>query len=218
MTNREERPDFYGGNRPSEEYEYETAVPLHNHGYLAPALLDMLGPAHDRRLLDLGCGNGALTKAMADAGFRTVGMESSQSGLEIARHTYPELDWVSQDIDTPIVPGLNGQFDVVVAAEVIEHLFLPRNLFDRAAEALRADGELVITTPFHGYWKNVALAITNKFDQHWRPGWDYGHIKFFSRATLSEMAVEKAFMPRRWKMVGRVPPLAKSMIMVAARA
>ena len=77
-----------------------------------------------------------------------------------------------------------GTFDTVLSAEVVEHLFLPRELFARAREALGDGGRLVVTTPYHGYAKNLALAVFGQFDQHWVPLSDYGHIKFFSKATL----------------------------------
>jgi 2-polyprenyl-6-hydroxyphenyl methylase/3-demethylubiquinone-9 3-methyltransferase len=37
----------------------------------------------------------------------------------------------------------------------------------------------VISTPFHGYWKNIALAVSGKFDDHFTALWNGGHIKFF---------------------------------------
>jgi 2-polyprenyl-6-hydroxyphenyl methylase/3-demethylubiquinone-9 3-methyltransferase len=36
-----------------------------------------------------------------------------------------------------------------------------------------------VTTPYHGYVKNLALAVTGQLDRHWQPWRDGGHIKFF---------------------------------------
>lgn len=49
------------------------------------------------RVLDLGCGNGTLTKAIADMGHDVVGMDSSDSQLELASRTYPSLNFVKGD-------------------------------------------------------------------------------------------------------------------------
>jgi 2-polyprenyl-6-hydroxyphenyl methylase/3-demethylubiquinone-9 3-methyltransferase len=144
-------------------------------------------------------------------------VDSSASGFEIAQREFPDLAWVQHDIADPLPQELRHRFDVVLAGEVIEHLFLPRQLFSRAEEALAPGGRLVLSTPFHGYWKNLALAVTNRYDVHWRPGWDYGHIKFFSQKTLGAMAAEVGWRPVGWKLVGRVPQLAKTMILVAER-
>lgn len=211
-------PAFYEGNRAAEgEYEYDEAAPIHSHAILVPAILGALGPSAGRSLLDVGCGNGALTERMADAGFKATGLESSASGVAVASDAYPAIDFVQHDVDDPLPDELRGRFDVVVSAEVIEHLLLPRHLFARAAEAVKPGGRLVLTTPYHGYWKNLALALTNSFDHHWRPSWDYGHVKFFSQATLGAMATEMGWRPVAWHRVGRIPQLAKTMVLVAER-
>jgi 2-polyprenyl-3-methyl-5-hydroxy-6-metoxy-1,4-benzoquinol methylase len=111
------------------------------------------------------------------------------------------------------VSQLQDAFDVIVSVEVIEHLLLPRQLFSRAKEALKRNGELIITTPYHGYWKNLLIALTGKFDDHWHPLRDYGHVKFFSTQTLSKLFEEQGFELTHVKRVGRIPPVAKSLMM-----
>jgi 2-polyprenyl-6-hydroxyphenyl methylase/3-demethylubiquinone-9 3-methyltransferase len=101
--------------------------------------------------------------------------------------------------------------------EVIEHLLLPRLLLASAFQALRAGGVFVLSTPFHGYWKNLALAVTNKFDDHWHPLRDFGHVKFFSKKTLSNLFMEQGLQVDRILALGRVPPLARSMIVEAVK-
>jgi len=197
------------------EYEWRDAGPAHNHGSLAPAVLEALSDARGQQVLDLGCGNGSLTAELRYAGMQVTGIDLSASGIDAARASYPDIEWVQHDLAYPLPVELSGRFDYVLAAEVIEHLFLPRSLFDRATEALGSSGILVVTTPYHGYLKNLALAVTGKFDRHWSPGWDFGHIKFFSRRSLFEMAVECGYQPYSWDLVGRIKPIAKTMVMQA---
>jgi 2-polyprenyl-3-methyl-5-hydroxy-6-metoxy-1,4-benzoquinol methylase len=199
------------------EYGWTSSDHAHNHSVLIPALKRILGEGRGRRLLDLGCGNGALTATMAEWGFASTGTELSSSGLTLARRAHPAIDYVAHDLNDPLPHPLHQNFEVVVSAEVIEHLLLPRNLFARAAEALPPGGRLVLTTPYHSWPKNLALALTNGFDHHWSPGWDYGHIKFFSRRTLTEMARECGFQPTSFHRIGRIPPLAMSMALVCTR-
>jgi len=59
---------------------------------------------------------------------------------------------------------------------VIEHLFLPRALLRFAAKVLKPSGSLILSTPYHGYLKNLALALTGKLDKHFTVLWDGGHI------------------------------------------
>jgi len=80
---------------------------------------------------------------------------------------------------------------------------------------LRDGGRLICSTPYHGYAKNLALAVSGKFDRHWSPLNVGGHIKFWSRRTLEELLQRSGFEIVEFVGAGRVPFLWKSMIMVA---
>jgi 2-polyprenyl-6-hydroxyphenyl methylase/3-demethylubiquinone-9 3-methyltransferase len=79
-------------------------------------------------------------------------------------------------------------------------------------DLLLPGGTAVISTPYHGYWENLALAITGKMDEHFAALWDYGHIKFWSTKTLQILLREGWFNDLSFVRVGRVPLFGKSMI------
>ena len=81
-------------------------------------------------------------------------------------------------------------------------------------ELLEPDGVGIISTPYHGYWKNLVLAMTGKLDTHFTALWDGGHIKFFSIKTLSELIQETGFDRLQFYRLGRIPILGKSMVAV----
>ena len=105
-----------------------------------------------------------------------------------------------------------GQFPIVISLEVIEHIYDPRRYARTFFELLESGGLGIISTPYHGYLKNLALAVTGKMDSHFTALWDGGHIKFFSAATLRQLLLEAGFERPKIYRVGRIPPLAKSMI------
>ena len=76
-------------------------------------------------------------------------------------------------------------------------------------------GRLILSTPYHGYLKNVALAVSGRLDAHHTVLWDGGHIKFFSRRTLEEMLRQGGFKPLEFVGAGRLPYLWKSMVISA---
>jgi len=162
------------------EYTYHSSVAYPHHRLVLPKLEAAIrgGP-----VLELGCGGGALT---ADLRRRTiyeiVGVDSSRSAIEQARSLGGEFH--CHDLSQALPLSLPGRFATVTAVEVIEHLYLPAELFRRAEEALGSCGQLVLSTPYHGWLKNVAIAVSNRFDAHVNPLWDHGHIKFFSPKTL----------------------------------
>jgi 2-polyprenyl-6-hydroxyphenyl methylase/3-demethylubiquinone-9 3-methyltransferase len=74
----------------------------------------------------------------------------------------------------------------------------------------------IVSTPYHGYWKNLALSLVpGAWDRHHDPLWDHGHIKFWSRRTLRALLIRAGFNAVRFERLGRIPTLAKSMIAVA---
>ncbi len=97
----------------------------------------------------------------------------------------------------------------------MEHVFDPRHFIRTARALLQPSDTLVLSTPYHGYTKNVVLALTNRFDKHLNPLWDGGHIKFWSKATLGALLREVGFTDMSFYRVGRIPQLAKSLIVVA---
>src|SRR6185436_464 len=106
----------------------------HAHDYIKPTLLSWLSKSKASTVLDLGCGNGALTAELVRRGYDATGLDVSRSGIAIASRTHPQVPFIAADLETSIPKGLKGQFDCVIAIEVIEHLLRPRCLLDRARE------------------------------------------------------------------------------------
>lgn len=201
----------------TEEFVWrDTEVP-ESHQYLVSPTVKVLRDRRARVVLDLGCGNGSFSALLQSQNFLVVGCDASASGIALARQAHPTVDFLEHDISNPLPASFAGAYDAVVSLEVVEHLMQPRHLVARAYNALRPGGVLILSTPYHGYWKNLALAFTNKFDAHWHPLRDFGHVKFFSRRTLSQLVCEAGFSVRDFIRVGRIPVLACSMILVAVK-
>jgi len=137
--------------------------------------------------------------------------------VRLAKNSAPELVFHQLGVDDDPSAVGNASFDVAIATEVIEHLVRPRNLPRFAKQVLRPGGHLLISTPYHGYVKNLVLALSNKWDSHLTPLWDGGHIKLWSRKTLSQLLNEGGFRVVRFIGAGRLPFLWKSMIIVAQK-
>lgn len=122
-----------------------------------------------------------------------------------------------QDLSTDDLPdGLSHlRFDTVISTEVIEHLYDPLQflIFCHQILAKTGHGELIVSTPYHGYLKNLALALSGKLDSHFGPLWQGGHIKFWSRATLSAAFDQAGFRVTDFTGSGRFPYFWKSMIL-----
>lgn len=196
--------------------DYAHSAPAHTAGYLEGPLLAELGPLTGTTLLDIGCGNGALTASLAKRGASVTGMDLSESGIALAKAAHPDVRFEVGSVYDDLHARF-GAFDRVVALEVIEHLYDPRAFLRRAFEALKPGGRLVLSTPYHGYLKNLALAVSGKLDAHFTVLWDGGHIKFFSWPTLRTLLGEAGFVDLRFRGTGRLPGLWKSMLVAGRR-
>lgn len=103
-------------------------------------------------------------------------------------------------------------FDLVISTEVVEHLYDPRAFARGCFKALRLGGRFILSTPYHGYLKNLALSLAGKWDFHANPLWDGGHIKLWSRRTLSRLLSEAGFSNLQFRGTGRLPWLWMSMV------
>jgi 2-polyprenyl-6-hydroxyphenyl methylase/3-demethylubiquinone-9 3-methyltransferase len=167
---------------------------------------------------DLGCGNGSMLAHFRQHSWNLHGFDMSRSGLEEAGRAYPGIQFSYADLSTDLSSHpLAGQCDVIISTEVVEHIFLPRLYAKNCCSLLKRDGILIISTPYHGYWKNLALSLAGKMDSHFTALWDYGHIKFWSRRTLTSLLEETGFEVKQFLGAGRIPFFWKSMVVVAKK-
>lgn len=189
------------------EFGFTSEEGLHTVPILRDALFRLLPDLRSgMRLLDIGCGNGYWAGEFLSRGLRVVAIDPSSEGIAIARKAHPSGRF-EQTIATPdLLDRLNEEpFDIVFSTEVVEHLYDPRQWSLGAFNALKPGGRLVCSTPYHGYWKNLALAIAGRWDGHANPLWDGGHIKLWSRNTLSQLLTEAGFTDLRFRGAGRLP-------------
>lgn len=193
QSHRLHRPRDLHVATPPSEYEYGDSSPTWACTHVRPQLERYLaGLPPGSRVLDLGCGNGAMLGSFLGKGWQLVGVEISNSGIEQARKRWPDIRFEVGDATQELSDDL-GQFDAIINTEVIEHVFLPRHLVRNCFRFLKPGGILVISTPYHGYLRNLAIAVTNHTDTHFNPLFDYGHIKFWSVDTLSKLLWEAGF-------------------------
>ncbi len=206
----------------SDNYGWDSASHPNSCNYLGEEILSILDGYSPESILDLGCGNGALCNLMDKRfpGSTIVGVDYDRQGIELASKTYPEVSFYPygvQDDPQELLSKTNVLFDIVVSTEVVEHLFRPGLLPEFANKVLKEKGKLIITTPYHGFLKNLILSLLNKWDSHHTALWDGGHIKFWSKKTLTKLLNDNGFEVLEFKGVGRFSYLWKSMVLVCQK-
>ncbi len=195
-------------------YGFRSAKPSHMHRWFMPLVFELAVPLPPGlRVLDIGCGNGYTAGMFLERGCEVVGIDLSESGVELARKSYPQGRFEVLAADDGILENLNERpFDLIVSTEVVEHVYDPRAYVKGAFRALKPGGRFICTTPYHGYGKNLLISLFNKWDSHANPLWDGGHIKLWSRATLSALLAEPGFVNFRFRGAGRLPWLWMTMV------
>lgn len=202
-------------------YAYSDAELSHTFEYLYPSVSRVLAGVRfadgNRRIFELGCGNGSFANQLSKLGFEVSGVDASEQGIHLAKQNYPHLAKLELGSAYDDLAGRYGRFPVAISLEVVEHVYYPRKFAATLFSLLEDGGVAIVSTPYHGYWKNLALAATGRLDAHFTALWDHGHIKFWSMRTLRALLEEAGFVDIEFQRVGRIPPLAKSMIAIARR-
>ncbi|MEJ5992844.1 methyltransferase domain-containing protein [Pedobacter sp. Du54] len=200
------------------DYGYHDSKSTYAHQYITESILNLLNQNDKLTILDLGCGNGALVNGLIDRGFDAYGTDASEMGIKIASRLHPNR-FALQDLSQEELPEKFSHinFNIIISTEVIEHLYDPRKFITFCKKILikNGGGELILSTPYHGYLKNILLSIFGKWDTHANPLWDGGHIKLWSRKTLSQLVIEQGFTVTDFIGCGRLPYVWKSMIIKA---
>jgi 2-polyprenyl-3-methyl-5-hydroxy-6-metoxy-1,4-benzoquinol methylase len=201
------------------DYGFTDDAPPYGSDVVFPVVLALAGelPA-GTRVLDAGCGNGALAGHLLERGWDVVGIDLGRRGIEIARAAYPAARFEVMPVDDQMVERLDeASFDLVVSTEVVEHLYAPGPFLRGCFAALRPGGRLILSTPYHGWLKNVLIAVTGRFDRHVAARHQGGHIKFWSKRTLSEALRDAGFDHLEFRGAGGAPFLWRSLVVAARR-
>lgn len=200
------------------QYSYRNADPTWPHRYIWPVLLQILenNPTAAKRVFEIGSGNGATANMLSNCGYCVVGIDPAVEGIEVARRNFPKAVFhLGSAYDD--LAGTYGTFPIVVSLEVIEHCFSPKAYLETLFKLIEPGGLGIISTPFHGYWKNLALSLANKWDWHLSPLWEGGHIKFFSENTLAQALRAAGFTDIDFRRAGRFSLVAKSTVVAFRR-
>ncbi|HCO60067.1 MAG TPA: bifunctional 3-demethylubiquinol 3-O-methyltransferase/2-polyprenyl-6-hydroxyphenol methylase [Porticoccaceae bacterium] len=123
--------------------------PLHELNPLRANWIDQHSPVAERRLLDVGCGGGILSEAMAQRGAQVTGIDMGELPLEIARLHALESELTidyRQCTAEALAESHAGQFDIVTCMEMLEHVPDPGSVIKACAQLVKPGGHVYFST------------------------------------------------------------------------
>ncbi|HEY2571662.1 MAG TPA: class I SAM-dependent methyltransferase [Solirubrobacteraceae bacterium] len=178
--------------------------------------LDGASATASLRVLDVGCGEGQLTAAIADAGYRVLGVDVAEEALRRARSRQAglELRRVEADGDWPLA---DASFDVAWSGETIEHVADTARWLSELRRVLRSGGSLILSTPAHGRLTRLGLALSSRrFERHFDPRAD--HLRFYTPRTLTRLLEDFGFERVQTHEAGGIPGARHALFATAVRS
>jgi SAM-dependent methyltransferase len=163
-----------------------------------------------RALLDIGCGDGALARLVADRYREVCATDVSPSAIAAAEampHA-PSVRFRTLDASEPL-PFADGAFDALVSLSTLQYLFDPEAFLREAHRVLEPGGTLVVEVPNMAYLPQRLRLLAGQpiRTSYWAHGIDGGNLHYFTAGVLSDLVRAAGFEVRAITGSGVLAPL-----------
>ncbi len=134
------------------------------------------------KILEVGCGLGYFTYALAKSGYSVTGIDVSEEAIGDATKRYGN-HFKNEDFFT-ISVAEDEKYDAILMVELIEHVDDPARFFAHAKTLLKKEGKLIITTPNRSWYANRVL---------WASDLPPVHLTWFSEKGMTALAAAQGF-------------------------
>jgi glycosyltransferase involved in cell wall biosynthesis len=151
-----------------------------------------------KKVLDLGCSDGALGELLRRLGHHVTGLD-----VEVIEGVDDAVDrFIAADLEDGLAHEVGSVYEVVIAADVLEHVRRPDVLLTEIEGCLAPDGTLIASIPNFAHWYPRLRVVTGRFDYDRRGILDRTHLRFFTRRSFDRLAHEAGFKTIRCEAVG----------------
>ncbi|NIG54830.1 bifunctional 2-polyprenyl-6-hydroxyphenol methylase/3-demethylubiquinol 3-O-methyltransferase UbiG [Chitinophaga sp. Cy-1792] len=198
---------------PNITYEYERITDIKRLNFITNSLQQVI-PAH-ANILDVGCGNGVITRHLGQFGYHVLGIDVSEKTIAVARSKNTLSNVRFEVISAEALVASGAQYDAVICSEVLEHLHDPGVLLKTIYQSLKDNGTLIVTVPngmgprevlvtkpmlkvrrsprLQSFVNRIKSALGYKGTTVQSQADNLDHVQFFTRAALRELAAANNF-------------------------
>jgi methionine biosynthesis protein MetW len=151
------------------------------------------------KVLDVGCGSGALAEAIGHRGYTVWGIEQNEGAVAAARSRGVARVIQADLTDLPAVRQALGQsqFDYLVFSDVLEHIYDPLAVLNAYSAWLKPGGRLLVSVPNIAAWTRRLALLMGRFEYADTGVMDRTHIRFFTFATAKRLVRAAGFALRK---------------------
>ena len=195
VTYRLQKAGFGDGSRIAlvEEYQIKPSEDS-SHGRITK----LLAHRPPSKVLDLGCSSGLLAERLRGLGHHVVGVDVND--IEGVRERTDRF--IRADLNEGIPSEVGSGYDMVLLADVLEHVLSPGTLMSQARDVLSPTGTALICVPNMAHWYPRFRATVGMFDYDQRGILDATHVRFFTRRSLVKLIERRGFAIQRVEPVG----------------
>lgn len=164
-------------------------------------------------LLDAGCGKGNYSVFIDSLGYKVVGVDIAPAAIHAAREVTPGIHFEIASLEEGLPFG-DDEFAAVWCSEVMEHLMDVHSALTQINRVLMMGGLFVLTVPYHGLFKNLAIALYD-FERHYNPY--ISHIRFYTKRSIKACLFRAGFTVILWEGFGRYWPIWMSLFVIAKK-
>lgn len=156
-------------------------------------------PKNINKMLDVGCKGGSLLIEEKDRFKHGFGIDISEEVIALARKNVLEqgiskkISFKQADLEKGL-PFSKGEFDIVTCMAVLEHLFDPEKAVREMCRVIKKNGYLIIEVPNIAWLpRRLSLFFGLRPRTSWAPGWDGGHLNYFTFSSLKKLLANSGF-------------------------
>ncbi len=160
----------------------ETRYPYKNWKYSShEQILNLIKKSSGVNVLDVGCADGILSKKIQDLGFQVVGIEPNFTDFNLAKAK--GLSVINETIPNA-VKLIHSKFDIIVLADVLEHLIEPEKDLELVLNYLNPNGYVIIFVFNVAHIYIRIMLLLGNFNYTERGILDKTHVRFFTKKTF----------------------------------
>ena len=146
----------------------------------------------NKSVLEIGPASGYLSRCFVDAGCRVTGIEADPEAASRADHPDIQLIYGSVE-EEKVLRQVRGTFDVIVLADVLEHLRWPEQTLVRVRSFLNPGGYAVVSLPNIANWKTRIGLLLGRFEYREEGIMDRTHLRFFTKRSAEAMILKAGY-------------------------